>query len=189
MKFNKDTFEIIFFARGGQGAKVAAEILAQAASREGKFVQAYPFFGPERSGAPTKIFLRVSDREIRTHELIFDPDVVVVMDETILDSENVITNLGDEETLIVATRKLPEEVKAKIGFSGKVVTVDANGISMEVIGQPRPNTVMLGKIIQVAAVAKLESVVDVFREIFAEKIGQEMTDKNILAIERAHDAI
>src|SRR5512133_2510001 len=83
----KDLIEIIFYARGGQGAKSAAEIMAQAAVSEGKFVQAFPSFGPERSGAPTETYLRISEKEIRTHEPIIEPDVVVVLDESLLQSE------------------------------------------------------------------------------------------------------
>ena len=194
MKYHKDIFEIIFYARGGQGAKVAAEIIAQAAVSEGKFVQAFPQFGPERSGAPTKTFVRISDKEIRTHEPVIDPDIVVVLDETILDSENVTKNLDSQESLIVNTKKAIHEIKQKLAevgarFEGKIHSIDANGISMEVIGQPRPNTVILGKFVQVTEKVKLESVIDEFRHIFEDKIGQEGTNKNILAIEKAYDTI
>ncbi len=189
MKYHKDIFEIIFHARGGQGAKSAAEILAQAAVNEGKFVQAFPQFGPERSGAPTKTFVRISNKEIRTHEPIVDPDVVVVLDETILDSEIVTDGLDKNEALIVGTEKTDVEIRQKTGFGGKIYAVDANGISMDIIGQPRPNTVILGKIVQVTEAVGLDSVIDEFRKIFEKKIGQEATDKNILAIEKAYDTI
>lgn len=195
MKYHKDIFEIIFYARGGQGAKVAAEIIAQSAVKEGKFVQAFPQFGPERSGAPTKTFVRISEKEIRTHEPVTDPDVVVVLDETILDSEIVTKNLSRDEALIINTKKTGEEILAKLlhpeegAFQGRVYPVDANGISMEIVGQPRPNTVILGKFIQVTEAAGLESVVSQFREIFEHKIGLEATDKNVQAIEKAYDSI
>lgn len=189
MKSNKDKFEIIFFGRGGQGSKVAAEILAQAVKREGKHVQAFPQFGPERSGAPTRIFFRSSDKEIRLHEPVLDPDVVIVMDETILDSQDVTFNLDSQEFLIVNTKKSAEEIRTQLGYKGKVFPVDADGISMEIIGQPRPNTVILGKIVQVTGIASLESVVEEFKKIFEDKIGKESSDKNILAIERSYDAI
>jgi len=189
MKYHKDIFEIIFYARGGQGAKVAAEIIAQAAVGEGKFVQAFPQFGPERSGAPTKTFVRISNSEIRTHEPVTDPDVVVVLDETILDSEVVTDNLDRNEALIVGTKKSAEEIRQKTNFEGRIYTIDANGISMEIIGQPRPNTVILGKFVQVTEVVQLASVVAEFRNIFEHKIGVESTNKNILAIEKAYDAI
>lgn len=194
MKYHKDIFEIIFYARGGQGAKTAAEIIAQAAVSEGKFVQAFPQFGPERSGAPTKTFVRLSDAAIRTYEPVVDPDVVVVLDETILDSEDVVASLDGKEALIVNTKKTSTEISRKIasggnGFGGRIHPVDANGISMEIVGQPRPNTVILGKFVQVTEAVDLASVIAEFRNIFGHKIGKEATDKNILAIEKAYDAI
>lgn len=193
MKFHKDIFEVIFFARGGQGAKTAAEILAQAAVGEGNFVQAFPNFGPERSGAPTKTYLRVSQNPIRTHEPVVDPDAVVVLDDTLLDSQDVSQNLDKQEALIVNTLMSAEEVRekisAKVNFEGKIYPIDASGISMQIIGVPRPNTVILGKFIQIAQTSKLESVIFQFRHIFEKKIGKEITDKNVEAIEKAYDAI
>ncbi len=189
MKYHKDMIEIIFHGRGGQGAKVAAEILAQAAHGEGKFVQAFPSFGPERSGAPTRTYVRLSDSEIRTHETVVDPDIVVVLDETILDSEKVAENLDQNEFLIINSRRSPYEIADKINFKGKIYPVDASGISMEIIGQPRPNTVILGKLIQVAELAKLENVISEFRKIFEAKIGKEAAEKNVQAIKKAYDAI
>jgi pyruvate ferredoxin oxidoreductase gamma subunit len=190
MKFQRDIIEIIFFARGGQGAKVAAEILTQAAVREGSFVQAFPSFGPERSGAPTKTFVRISYKPIRTHEIVVDPDVVVVLDETLLGDPEITKNLDDQETLIINSASLGQDLMGKLnGFRGKVQTIDANGISARIVGQPRPNTVILGKLIQVTELVKLESVTEEFRKIFESKIGKEETDKNILAIEKAYDEI
>lgn len=194
MKCHKDIFEVVFYARGGQGAKVASEILAQAAAGEGKFVQAFPEFGPERSGAPVKTYLRVSDKKIRTHEPVVDPDAVAVLDETILDSENVVKNLDKNEALVINTRKSDHEIMAKLKskggkFEGKIYPIDANGISMEIVGQPRPNVVILGKLVQISEITSLESVMEKFRQVFEEKIGQEATEKNILAIEKAYDSL
>jgi len=189
MKNDKNIFEIIFHARGGQGAKSAAEILAQAALNEGKFVQAFPSFGPERSGAPTKTYVRISDSAIRTREPITDPDIVIVLDETLLDSTIVTDGLDKNEALIINSQKNSQEIKEFIKFNGKIHPIDANGISMEIIGQPRPNTVILGKIVKIAGMVKLESVISEFRKIFEDKIGKENCDKNILAIERAYDSI
>lgn len=189
MKQNKNVFEVIFFARGGQGAKVATEILAHAANAEGKHVQTFPFFGPERSGAPTKFYLRISDAEIRSHEPVVDPDVVAIMDETLLDTEVMTTNLDRDEMLIINSRKTPQEIKEKIQYEGKIYPIDATGISMDVLGQPRPNTVFLGKFVQVTGIVSLASVVDAFKEIFLEKIGEAATVKNIQAIEKAYDTI
>lgn len=194
MKYHKNIIEIIFHGRGGQGAKVAAEIVAQAAVGEGKFVQAFPSFGPERSGAPTRTYVRISEGEIRTHEPIIDPDIVVVLDETILDSEKVANNLDKNEFLIINSKNSVEAIREKLvgrgeNFEGKIYPVDANGISAELIGQPRPNTVILGKLIKVSEIVKLESVIREFREIFSVKIGQDLTEKNVKAIEKAYDTI
>lgn len=194
MKYHKDIFEVIFFARGGQGAKTAAEILAQAATREGKFVQAFPSFGPERSGAPTKTYLRIADAPIRTHEPVIDPDVVVILDDTLLESQDMAVNLDRNEAFIINTNLTADAVQSKVDrpdriFEGKIFPVDASGISLQVIGQPRPNTVVLGKFVQVTEAVRLESVVKEFRSIFEAKIGKEACDKNVEAIEQAYDAI
>lgn len=194
MKYHKDTLEVIFFARGGQGAKSTAEILAQAAVKEGRFVQAFPSFGPERSGAPTKTYLRLSNNEIRTHEPVLDPDLVVVLDDTLLDSEEVTFNLDKNEFLIINSELSEHEVRAKLAakggrFEGKIYPIDASGISMKIIGQARPNTVILGKFVKVSEAVTLKGVTDEFREIFEKKIGKENCEKNIQAIENAYDVI
>jgi len=194
MKYHKNMIEIIFYGRGGQGAKSAAEILAQAAVSEGKFVQAFPNFGPERSGAPIRAYVRISESKIRTHEPITDPDMMVVLDETLLGSEKITDNLDRNEFLIINSKNSSETIRAKLAergekFDGKIRPIDADGISVKIIGQSRPNTVILGKIIKISEVAKLESVTREFRRIFLTKIGKEMTEKNIKAIEVAYDVI
>ncbi len=189
MKLDKKIFEIIFHARGGQGAKTAAELLAQAALREGKFVQAFPDFGPERSGAPMKTFVRISDEPIKTHEPVVDPDAVIVMDETLLGITEVSKNLDENENLIVNSTKDRETISQKIGYIGNIYPIDATGLSLEIIGEPRPNTAILGKLIKVTEIVKIDSVVEVFREKYLEKIGNEKTEKNVQAIEKAYDSL
>ncbi len=194
MKYHKDIFEVIFFARGGQGAKTAAEILAQAATYDDKYIQAFPHFGPERSGAPTRTYLRVSDEIIRTHEPVVDPDVVVVLDDTLLTSQDVTSNLDKNEALIINTKMTNAEIKDQLAqkgkvFEGKIYPIDASGLSLEIVGQPRPNTVILGKFIQVTEAVKLESVITEFKKIFEYKIGSELTAKNVQAIEKAYDTV
>lgn len=190
MKFNKDAFEIIFFARAGQGAKTAAEIVAQAAMNEGKNIQAFPYYGPERSGAPTRAYVRVSDKPIRMHEPIIDPDVVVVLDETLLASQDVAKNLDIEESLIINTKKSPEEVRNEIkDFKGSINPIDALSIALKATGHPSINSVILGKLIKVTEIVKLESVIDEFRELFTKKIGKDLTEKNVRAIEEGYDVM
>lgn len=190
MKFNKDAFEIIFFARGGQGAKTASELIAHAAVREGKYVKAFPFFGPERSGAPTKMFVRVSEKPIRTQEPIIDPDVVIVLDETVIDCQDVVKNLDRNESLIVNSKKIPEEIRKKIPhFQGKIHTIDGNGIAMKIAGNPNPNMVLMGQFIKISEVIKLESAAEIFREVFTPKIGKELTEKTIDAMKAGYDTL
>jgi len=189
MKLDKKIFEIIFHARGGQGAKTAAELLAQAALREGKFVQAFPDFGPERSGAPIRTYVRISDEPILTHEPVVDPDVVIVVDETLLGITDVTKNLDENESMIVNTTSDREAVAQKTGYIGNIYPIDATGLSVEVVGEPRPNTAVLGKLIKVTEIVRLDSVVEVFREKYLGKIGAEKTEKNVQAIEKAYDAL
>ncbi|MDD3487727.1 MAG: 2-oxoacid:acceptor oxidoreductase family protein [Candidatus Moranbacteria bacterium] len=189
MKTDKKIFEIIFHARGGQGAKTAAELLAQAALREGKHIQAFPDFGPERTGAPIRTYVRVSGEPIKTHEPVVDPDLVVVMDETLLGIVDVSKNLDENEMLIVNTRSGRDEISQKTGYVGNIFPIDATSLSLEVIGEPRPNTAILGKLLKISEVVRLESLTEVFREKYLEKIGNEKTEKNILAIEKAYDSI
>ena len=190
MKRQGNIIEIVFFARGGQGAKAAAEIIAQAAAKEGKFIQAFPSFGPERSGAPTKNFVRISDQPIRSHEPVEDPDAVLVVDETLLGDPEITKNLDQDESLIINSVKFSEELAKKVpSFNGKIYPIDATGMSLTIIGQPRPSTVILGKLIKVTEIVRLESVLAEFRNIFEKKIGKEETEKNILSIEKAYDAL
>jgi len=186
----KEIYEIIFFARGGQGAKTASELLAHAAVREGKFVKAFPYFGPERSGAPTKMFLRVSNNEIRTQETIIDPDVVVIMDETVMENSEIVKNLDKHEFLIVNSKKDKWEIRAKIPkFKGGIHVIDGTGIALELTGNSNPNSVLIGKLLQVTELVCLESVVEIFREYFTAKLGQELTEKNVAAIYAGYDAL
>jgi pyruvate ferredoxin oxidoreductase gamma subunit len=190
MKLDKKTFEIIFFARGGQGAKTASELVAHAAVLEGKFVKAFPFFGPERSGAPTKMFLRISEEEIRTQEPVIDPDIVVVLDETVMDSQDTIKNLDKNEVLIVNSASSKEEIRKRVpNFQGSIHVVDGNAISAEIIGKPSPNMVLIGHLLKVTEIVTLESAAKIFRGVFTEKIGKDLTEKNIQAMEAGYDSL
>lgn len=192
MQFSKNILNLVFLARGGQGAKSATEILAQAGVLEGKFVKAFPDFGPERSGAPIKTYLRISQNEIRTVEPITNPDILVILDETILETNGVFKNivLGNESIVIVNSRKDPKEIKSKtLKLRGRIYAIDANGIAMKVIGKPNPNVAILGYLIKITEMVKVPNVVRVFEEIFEDKIGKELTKKNILAMEKAYDSI
>lgn len=190
MKSNKDTFEIIFFARGGQGAKTASELVAHAAVNEGKFVKAFPFFGPERSGAPTKMFLRISAQQLRTQEPVIDPDVVVVMDETVIGSQDVSKNLDRHESLIINSTRDSEEIRKEIPhFLGKIYAIDASGIAAQITGNSNPNMVLVGQLLKISEVVSIESAAEIFRGVFLEKIGKDLTEKNIKSMEAGYDTL
>ena len=190
MKLNKETFEVIFFARGGQGAKTASELIAHAAILEGRHVKAFPFFGPERSGAPTRMFLRISEKEIRTQEPVIDPDVVVVLDETVIDCQDVAKNLDKNEILIVNSKRNPEEICRKVpNFEGKIRTIDATEIALRITGNANPNMVLMGYFIKISEIITLENAMQIFRKVFTPKIGKELTEKTIQAMQAGYDEI
>ncbi len=182
----KKEYEIVIHGRGGQGAKTTAEILAQAALLEGKKVQAFPEFGPERSGAPMRSYVRISESSIRTHQPIVTPDCVLVLDETILDVVPVAKDLSHQEPVIVNSRKTRSQLAQKLKNQGKASPVDASGISQQIIGENRPNTVILGKFCFVSEVIKVKNVVEIFRRKYEGKLGKEKTEKNLKAIREAY---
>lgn len=184
----KNKYDIIVFGRGGQGAKSTAEILAQAAVKEGGFVQAFPEFGPERSGAPVKTFVRISKGPIYTHQPILKPDYFLVLDETLLDGKNIINELDlQNSALIVNTKKDKNELFDLIGRNLNIYTIDASGISQEIVGENRPNTCILGKFAFITDVVKLESIINIFKEKYLAKIGKIKTMANIKAIKEAYE--
>ena len=145
--------EIRWHARGGQGAKTASELLAEAAFNTGKYVQGFPEYGPERMGAPIAAYNRISDSKIRIHSNIYEPDYAVVLDETLIESVDLTAGLKESGAIVVNTSKSPDEIKKALGgYKGKVCTIDARVISEECIGRYFPNTPMLAAIVKVAGV-------------------------------------
>ncbi|MEI9476695.1 MAG: pyruvate ferredoxin oxidoreductase subunit gamma [Deltaproteobacteria bacterium] len=176
--------EIRFHGRGGQGAVTSAEILALAAIEEGRYAQAFPSFGPERRGAPVIAFCRISDEPIRIRANIYEPDLVVVLDSSLLKVVKVAAGLKPEGILVTNTKLSPEDmkkVKADMGIKNRVGAVDATKIAMEVLGLPITNTTMLGSLLKASEVVKKESVIHPLQERFG-RIAQ----KNIAAFERAY---
>jgi len=186
-KMKKEIFEIIIYGRGGQGAKTTAEIIAQSSLKGDKYVQAFPEFGPERSGAPVRTFVRISDKPIKTREPIVNPDCFMVLDETLLEVFEGFEKLGENSVLIINTKKNEEEILKNIEFKGKLILIDASGISMKIIKENRPNTVILGKFSAVTKKVDLEDIIKVFRIKYSEKIGTEKTNLNIKAINFAYE--
>lgn len=147
--------EIRWHGRGGQGAKTACLLLADAAFSSGKYVQGFPEYGPERMGAPITAYNRISDERCTVHSNIYNPDYVVVVDESLLECVDVTAGLSSEGAIIINTDKSPADLRPLLnGYAGKVCTIDARAISEETLGKNFPNTPML------AAAVKVSGVVD-----------------------------
>ena len=180
--------EIRWHGRGGQGAKTASLLLADAAFNTGKYIQGFPEYGPERMGAPITAYNRISDDKLSIHCNIYEPDYVVVVDDTLLTAVDVTSGLKESGALIINTTKTPEEIKPLLkGYKGKVCTVDARTISIETLGKYFPNTPMLGAVVKVSGVMGekefLDDMVGSFKHKFAK--NPEVIEPNIKAIERA----
>jgi pyruvate ferredoxin oxidoreductase gamma subunit len=173
--------EIRLHGRGGQGAVTSAELLALAAIKEGKYAQAFPSFGPERRGAPVVAFCRISDKGILVRAVIHRPDVVVVLDPSILRLVDVGNGLKAEGVLVTNTRFSPEEIKKELGLKSRVATVDANRIAQEELGLAITNTTMLGALLKASEVVDKGAMIEPLQERFGR-----LAERNIKAFERAY---
>ncbi|MBN2330458.1 MAG: 2-oxoacid:acceptor oxidoreductase family protein [Candidatus Aenigmarchaeota archaeon] len=185
----KGIVEIRIHGRGGQGAKSASQLIVEAAMDQGKQVQAFPEYGPERSGAPMVTYARISDKRITTYEPVLRPDIVMVIDPTLLEQVDVTNGMTGKSILIVNTNKKAAEIRNEAGFAGKTYAVDATGISIRKIGRNLPNTPMLGALIKVTGVISLESLIEKVEKMFLHKIGKEKTQANIDAIKEAYEKV
>ena len=188
----KNTVEIRWHGRGGQGAKTAALLLADVCFKTGAYVQGFPEYGPERMGAPITAFNRISRMPIRVHSNIYDPDYVVVVDETLLHAVHVTDGLKEDGAIIVNTPKTPDEIRPLLrGYQGRVVTVDAREISEKALGKNFPNTPMLAAAVAVSRVMDKDSFVANMRESFQHKFAKkpEVIDGNMRALEDAFRAV
>ena len=184
----KDTLEIRWHGRGGQGAKTAALLLADVAFKTGKHVQGFPEYGPERMGAPITAYNRISSDVIRVHSNIYDPDFVAVVDETLLHTVDVTAGLKKEGAIIVNTAKSKEEIMPQLnGYEGRVVTIDARTISEEALGKYFPNSPMLAAVVATTGVMPKETFLHEMRASYKHKFAKkpEVIDGNMKALEMA----
>ena len=180
--------EIRWHGRGGQGAKTASLLLADAAFNTGKYIQGFPEYGPERMGAPITAYNRISDKPITIHSNIYEPDYVVVVDDTLLESVPVTAGLKKEGAIVINTTKSPEYLKEKLnGYDGNIYTIDARKVSEETLGKYFPYTPMLAAIVKVTGImsdeAFLEDMKGSFKHKFAKK--PEVIEGNMKALELA----
>ena len=180
--------EIRWHGRGGQGAKTASLLLADAAFNTGKYIQGFPEYGPERMGAPITAYNRISDAPITVQSNIYEPDYVVVVDDSLLDCVDVTAALKPEGAIIINSTKSGEELRASLkGYTGNVYKIDARKVSMETLGKYFPNTPMLAAVVKVSGImsdeAFLEDMIGSFKHKFAKK--PEVIDGNMKALEVA----
>lgn len=184
--------EIRWHGRGGQGAKTASLLLADAAFNTGKYIQGFPEYGPERMGAPITAYNRISDKPITIHSNIYEPDYVVVVDDTLLESVDVTAGLKKTGAIVINTTKDNEEIKKCLkGYEGEVYKIDARKISIEALGKYFPNTPMLAAIVKVSKVMTDEEFLNDMQGSFKHKFAKkpEVIEGNMKALEMALDSV
>lgn len=184
--------EVRWHGRGGQGAVTAAKALADAVLSYGKYVQAFPEYGPERMGAPLRAYNRISDKPIKIYASVNNPDIVIIVDGSLLEFTEMITDgIKDDTVFIVNTTFTPNEIKEKLSLkpSNKVYTVDANTISIECLGKFIPNTPMLGAIARATGMVTLDILEKEIKKAFEKKFGEKVVNGNIQALKRAYEEV
>lgn len=188
----KDLIEIRWHGRGGQGAKTASLLLADAAFNTGKYIQGFPEYGPERMGAPITAYNRISNNPINIHSNIYDPDYVVVVDDSLLDSVDVTAGLKEDGAIIINTTLDADVLRSKLNkYNGKIYKLDARKISMEALGKYFPNTPMLAGIVKISNIMDddefLNNMINSFNHKFAKK--PEVIEGNMKALKIALNAV
>lgn len=173
--------EIRLHGRGGQGAVTSAELLALAAINQGKYAQAFPSFGPERRGAPVVAFCRISDEPIRLRTNIYNPDLVLILDPSILRLVNVSAGLKEDGVLVTNTKYSGQEIRKELGINHALGTVNATQIAREELGLPITNTTMLGSLLKAGNVMDPDTLIEPLKNRFGR-----IAEKNIRAFQRAY---
>ena len=184
--------EIRWHARAGQGAVTAAKVVAETALAADQYMQAMPEYGPERMGAPIKAFTRISTVPIEIHCNIENPDIVIVLDDSLLDIVDVAEGLTDEGVIVVNTCTPPAELRARlksIPAGARVASVDASGIALDTIKRDIPNTPMVGALAKVTGVVDQEAVKGLLVKTFGKKFGQDIIDANLNSVQRAYEEV
>lgn len=184
--------EIRWHGRGGQGAKTASLLLADAAFNTGKYIQGFPEYGPERMGAPITAYNRISDKPITIHSNIYQPDYVVVVDDTLLESVDVTAGLKKEGAIVINTTKEATEIRKYLkGYEGEIYKIDARKISEEALGKYFPNTPMLAAIVKVSKVMTDEELLNDMKGSFKHKFAKkpEVIEGNMKALELALQSV
>ncbi len=183
--------EIRWHARAGQGAVTAAKVVAETALAADQYMQAMPEYGPERMGAPIKAFTRISTDPIEIHCNIENPDIVIVLDDSLLDIVDIAEGVHDGGVILVNTCTPPDQVKTRLGVdeSVRVASVDASGIALDTIKRDIPNTPMVGALIKLTSVVDMDAFKGLLAKNLSKKFGQEMIDANWASVDRAFEEV
>ena len=184
----KDTIELRWHGRGGQGVVTASKLLAETALEEGRYFQGMPDYGAERMGAPVKAYTRISSQPIKPYCQVTEPDVVLVLDPTLLNVIDVTEGLKEDGILILNTTMSSDEIRSQLGYKGKLYSVDATGIAMEAMGRNLPNTPMLGALVRATGIVAKESLDRELRAKLGATMKQEVVEGNVSAFERAYQS-
>jgi len=184
-------FEIRWHGRGGQGTVTGAKSLAEAVQGTGKHVSAFPDYGPERRGAPLRAFDRFSDEKIRIHTPVLEPDVVMIVDPTLIGAKGLLNGVSDKTIFVVNTEKSPAETKKALGLDGQTLyTVPANSISHRLFKREIPNSAMMGAFARACPdVISLEALLKEAKHIFSHLLAPHLVDKNVEAIRCGYDEV
>ncbi|MDD5615202.1 MAG: pyruvate ferredoxin oxidoreductase subunit gamma [Candidatus Methanoperedens sp.] len=178
-------FELRFHGRGGQGAVMAAQTIAEAAVIEGNYAVAFPFFGAERRGAPVLAFARIDSKKIYSKTQVYAPDCEVVLDDSLLDTIDVVSGLKPDGIVVINSKDKPEDID--LGKEIRTGAVDATSVALEILKAPITNTAILGALAKATGIIKIESIEEAIKRRFGEKLGAKVGERNALAARTAYD--
>ena len=178
-------FEVRFHGRGGQGAVMAAQTLAEAAVIEGNYAVAFPFFGAERRGAPVLAFTRIDSGKIYSKTQVYNPDCVVVLDDSLLDTIDVVSGIKPEGFVVINSKEAPRDID--LGMELQTGAVDATSVALEILKAPITNTAILGALSKVTGIVSIESIEQAIKRRFGEKLGEKIGERNAVAARTAYE--
>lgn len=185
-----ETLELRWHGRGGQGAKTAVFLLAESLIEQGKYAQGFPDYGPERMGAPIRGYNRISDEPVKLHCGVNQPEIVVVLDATLIGTADITSGLRPGGTVLVNSPDAPEVMRKTLGLAGgSVYTVDATGIALDEIGKPIPNSPMIGALLKVTDLADIDDMAAIIGKKFEGKFGEAVVEGNKKAMKRAYEEV
>ncbi len=182
-------FEVRWHGRGGQGTVTGAKTLGEAVQGTGKFITAFPEYGPERRGAPLRAFNRFADQKIRIHTPVKNPDVVIIVDPTLIGNPDLVEGIKNETVFIVNTEKKAADIKTSLNIEQqKLYTVPGNRISYDLFNKEIPNSAMIGAFARACGdVISVEKLISEIESIFKKLLGEKLAEKNIEAVRQGFD--